>query len=236
MNQTTKNAIVANFDANISRVRSLLEVYDQLAASGPGRPSVAQTDILRAGIVLLHASLEDLIRTSSEHLLPLGDVAVLDDIGFPMPDGKNVERSRLGVLARFRSDSVQDVIRVAVAARLQRSNYNNVNEVGTALERIGVNRNVLSPDEASIEAMMKRRHLVVHRADKDPRRVPRRGVTLAQHLQKTTAERVFRYSDRAWRQRRLFRRLREEGACSKHVTDERKWLKRREPARRRENT
>ena len=49
-------------------------------------------------------------------------------------------------------------------------------------------------------------------------------------------KRVFRYSDRAWRQRRLFRRLREEGACSKHVTDERKWLKRREPARRRENT
>ena len=50
------------------------------------------------------------------------------------------------------------------------------------------------------------------------------------------AERVFGYSDRAWRQRRLFRRLREEGACSKHVTDERKWLRRREPARRRENT
>ena len=50
------------------------------------------------------------------------------------------------------------------------------------------------------------------------------------------AQRVFRYSDRAWRQRRLFRRLREEGACSKHVTDERKWLRRREPARRRENT
>ena len=187
MSRTIKDAIVANFADNLARVRSLVAVYDQIASPGAAPPTLAQTDVLRAAVVLLHASLEDLIRSSSEHLLPLAGVDVLDEIGFPTPEGRNADRIRLGALAPFRGDKVSDVIRAAVSARLQRSNYNSANEVGYALERIGVSRGVLSPDEATLEALMKRRHLIVHRADKDPTMLPGQGSALAQTLSKSTA-------------------------------------------------
>ena len=93
MDHDTKENLVANFRANIARVESLTAASDALGSPGVGRPTVHQTDILRAAVVLLHASLEDVLRSSSEHLLPYASKAVLDDIGFP--DAATGEKSSL---------------------------------------------------------------------------------------------------------------------------------------------
>ncbi|MGM0578380.1 MAG: hypothetical protein ACQEXJ_21830 [Myxococcota bacterium] len=138
MEQATRDAIVDNFSSNLARVQSLLDVHDAIGTPGPGRRTTAQTDVLRAAVVLLHASLEDLLRSSSEQLLPGAEPHVLSEIGLPRGDGTSVERFRLGELARFRGDRVDDVIRAAVMAKLERSNYNNVNQVAGALDGLGV--------------------------------------------------------------------------------------------------
>ena len=186
MNQADTDKIKSNFQANLNRVRNLVEAYDVLGTSGVGRPSAQQTDVLRSAVVLLHASLEDLIRSSSERLLPHAAKQVLDMIGFPDGPGPNKTKFSLGELNQYRSLSVDEVIQKAVQASLMRSNYNSVSELSAALQRIGMDANLLSPHQVTIESMMKRRHLIVHRADKNPMAGQGRGTPRTQHLRKTT--------------------------------------------------
>ncbi|MBL4685700.1 MAG: hypothetical protein JKY37_13990 [Nannocystaceae bacterium] len=186
MDQAIKNRIASNFNANITRVRSLIAVYDALGTAGPGRPSGQQTDVLRAGVVLLHASLEDLIRSSSEALLPSASRDVLNEIGFPDGPDQTKTKFTLGELHAYKGQTIDELIRAAVHARLQRSNYGSVAEVAAALERIGVDRVVLDPDQPILEPIMKRRHLIVHRADKNPVSTRGRGILLTVHLPKET--------------------------------------------------
>lgn len=108
MSPETKQKIASAFQANLTRIRSLVAIYDTLNTAGAGRPSVQQVDALRAGVVLLHASLEDLIRTSSEKLLPAASAEVLDEIGFPDGPDKTKQKFMLGALScRRRAPSTE---------------------------------------------------------------------------------------------------------------------------------
>lgn len=136
-------------------------------------------------MVLLHATLEDVIRTGSEELLPLGGRDVLNEVGFPDGD-ETKQKFTLGELCPYRGRTVDDVIREAVRTRLQRSNYNSVKEAASALQRIGLDPKLLGPNQDEIESLMKRRHLIVHRGDKNPLPQRGRGVPLTTHLPKAT--------------------------------------------------
>lgn len=189
MDSTEVETIAGNFDANVDRVRSLVDAFEKLAPMGPGSPSILRVDILRAAIVLLHASLEDVVRSASERLLPHCGRKILDDIGFPDGPEKTKPKFSLGDLHAYKGQSVDDLIQAAVSTSLQRSNYNSVAEIAGALERIGIKpQDVLDPHQATLEAFIKRRHLIVHRADKSPFLKRGRGVRFTQHLSKATAE------------------------------------------------
>lgn len=60
--QENLNRIKENFDRNIKRISSLLKIYDKIAIKVQGRKGITETDILRASIVMLHASLEEVMR------------------------------------------------------------------------------------------------------------------------------------------------------------------------------
>jgi len=186
MDEQARARIEQTFRANITRVKSLLDVYD-LVATRPN-PTTEQTDVLRSGVVLLHASLEDLVRSSSEELLPLQDADVLNEIGFPDGSDRTKAKFTLGELHAYKGLTVDDLIRKAVATRLQRSNYNNVSELSAALQRIGVNVSALDPHQGTLESIMKRRHLIVHRADKNPLIEPDQGIPTVQPLGRSTVD------------------------------------------------
>ncbi len=188
MEQAKIDPITRNFEVNIARVKNLVAAYDQLGSQGAGRPSTMQVDVLRSATVLLHASLEDVLRSSSEQLLATRGRDVLDGIGFPDGTDKTKQKFTLGDLHAFKGQSIDDLIQLAVITSLQRSNYNSVAEVAAALERIGIDPGVLDPDQATLESIIKRRHLIVHRADKNPDPKRGRGVLMTQHLPKSTAE------------------------------------------------
>jgi hypothetical protein len=64
---------------------------------------------------------------------------------------------------------VDDLIARSVASWLERSNFNSVSEIAIALAKVDLPRDdcaaMLDQHGANLEAMMKRRHWIVHRAD-----------------------------------------------------------------------
>jgi hypothetical protein len=161
-----KQEIEDRFSLNIARVKNLVAIYQsQLAGAGKGRRSHQKTDVLRAATVLLHASVEDVLRSLAYWKLPAASVQVLDQIPFA---GGTALKITLGALSAQRGKTVDTVIKESVDASLERSNYNSTGEVCSLLQSIGLN---VAPVQALLpvlEDAMKRRHQIVHRADANP--------------------------------------------------------------------
>jgi hypothetical protein len=178
------------FGFNLGRVDGIIEAYDRLGTAGPGRQSVQRTDLLRSAVVFLHASLEDLLRSLAEQRLPLSGLDILERV--PLPGSaadKPLFKFTLKDLATFRGEDVESVIRRAVSSYLRHSNYNSTAEIAYLLREMGVHEvtGLLAPYAGRIESMMSRRHLIVHRADRNP--VSGRGQHSAASISRETVQR-----------------------------------------------
>jgi len=161
-----KDQIAERFSQNVARVRNLVDVYETyLAGQGKGRRGHARTDVLRAATVLLHAAVEDLLRSLAYWKLPLANAEVLDKI--PLISAAPAMRYSLGALASHRGKSVDDLIIASVNGYLERSNYNNPEEVASFLTSIGIDVAKVDGWFPKLDEIMKRRHQIVHRADRD---------------------------------------------------------------------
>lgn len=161
-----KERISERFSENIARVRNLSDIYTtNLAGAGAGRRGHSKTDVLRAAVVLLHAALEDLLRSLSYWKLPAAHPDVLAKI--PLSTVAPAAKFSLGDLAAHRGKSVEDVITESVNGYLERSNYNNVEEVTRFLASVGVDVASVNMWFPKMTEVMQRRHLIVHRADRD---------------------------------------------------------------------
>jgi RiboL-PSP-HEPN len=140
-------------------------------------------DIFRATVVLIHAYLEDFLRTLGTAFLADADVSVLDDVPLVGSGTKGrAEKFFLGKLAQHRGKMVDDVIRDSVSEHLDRRTFNSVTEIISFLENIGVSPakgdwgadlEAISQSAqekcggmAALDEMIRRRHNIVHRADK----------------------------------------------------------------------
>jgi hypothetical protein len=161
-----KQRIVDRFELNIARVKNLVTIYQStLAGAGPGRRSHQKTDVLRAAVVLLHASVEDALRSLAYWKLPNAAAGVLDQ--FSLVGNGPAMKFSLGALAEHRGKTVDDVLKASVDSYLERSNYNNTVEVSGFLTQIGLNVAAVNHTYPLLEELMKRRHQIVHRADRD---------------------------------------------------------------------
>ncbi len=163
---TTRDEIEQRFLANLDRVRNVVAAYEGRVGPGGGRPTVSDADLLRAAVVLLHATLEDLIRSVLAWKLPRARAEGLRDV--PLVGTKS-SRLTLADLAAHRGLLVEDVIRDSVDAMLEYSNFNNTSEVAGSLDRVGIDpKPLLDRDARALDALMKRRHWIVHRLDRNP--------------------------------------------------------------------
>ena len=158
-----------NLDQNLARVENLVITYEtDPDAQGQGRKSAQVLDILRAAVVLLHATLEDVLRTTASWKLPTASSAALNDI--PLVGlGSSPKKFFLGELAAFRGKRVDEVLTESVQAHLEKSNYNNLGEIRALLNGIGVDESSMTPFFAALQELTDRRHQIVHRADRQPR-------------------------------------------------------------------
>ncbi|MEO6811515.1 MAG: hypothetical protein ABI353_20575, partial [Isosphaeraceae bacterium] len=92
----------------------------------------------------------------------------------------------LGDLASHRGGLVDDVIAKSVVAHLERSNYNNLGDVKDLLEGIGLSANLVDPYDKRLAALMSRRHLIAHRADRNESSGP--GQHQARSISKSAVE------------------------------------------------
>lgn len=162
-----KQIIQQRITDNLSRVRNLVAIYrTHLAGTGRGRRGAHQTDVLRSTVVLLHASLEDFLRSLAYWKLPLANKATLDDIAL-IGLGPNPKKFLLGELDTHRGKTVDQLISESVNEHLERSNYNNTIEIASLLQSLNINTAAISQHFATMELAMARRHQIVHRADRD---------------------------------------------------------------------
>jgi hypothetical protein len=158
------NDRVERYFENAARVSSLIALYNGLA-NAPDR--LNREDILRAAVVFLHASLEDFLRGLAASYLPLADENALNAVPFvgTKPSGR-AEKFLLGRLAAHRGKMVDDVLRESVEQHLERSNFNSTEEIAALLLALGYDLAPMRPLFPSLDAMMIRRHQIVHRADR----------------------------------------------------------------------
>lgn len=151
------------FDKNIARVSALTKIYDSLPAAVKGRSAGAGADVLRAGVVLLHASLEDLLRRIAKYRLPMGEDSLKQ---IPLVGCAPREKFTLSELMRLRGKTVDEVLSDSVRDFFDSSvTFNNVADIAAVLERCGIKQARIKTFYPALAELIARRHHIVHRAD-----------------------------------------------------------------------
>jgi RiboL-PSP-HEPN len=164
-----KDYTLEEFALNISRVRNLVRVYEKIRAQGSGRKSVQSTDVLRAAVVFLHGALEEVIRNLFIWKLPDAGEHTLNEIpmiGVGQPSGRP-EKFLLGKLANYKGRFVENLIRESIVQYVNYLNINNISDLRSCLEKIGLQPNQYTEYFADLAALMKRRHQIAHQADRN---------------------------------------------------------------------
>ncbi len=158
------NEIASRFEANLGRSRNLIDIYDRSISEG-GK-GVFTSDLLRVAVVLLHASLEDLLRSLAEWKLPTAEPGALEAV--PLSGTSDPRRRRFSMteLAKHRGSTVNEIVRESVRFYLERSSYNDVGQIRRLIEMCGGDPNVVNEVSRWVGPMLRRRHWIVHRADR----------------------------------------------------------------------
>lgn len=159
-------AITELLDKNLERVENLVSLYGDPT---PGRQKVKDTDVLRAALVLLHASIEDYLRSLLVWKIDTFDAETLSAYG--LPNGKPNPPKKFGMseLAQHKGKSVDDLIAEAVKTHLEEyQSFNHLGDVKDALKTCGVvSMTVENHDFDKLPEMIARRHNIVHKADRN---------------------------------------------------------------------
>jgi hypothetical protein len=150
----------------LERVRGLVDLYELLAGPISGRPTVHESDVLRAAVVFLHATLEDFLRSLAAIRLPDSSSETLQKIPPASGDGRKTTMS-LGELHDYRGRSINDFIRESIESHLSRSNYSNVGDIKRLLSDLRLEPSCVDPHAARLAALMTRRHHIAHRLDQN---------------------------------------------------------------------
>jgi len=160
--------ILQRFNDNAARVRSLLTLYEGLRPRRQGRRPLHAVDILRGATVLLHAALEEVLRATAAWRFPgLGEVVLNEVPLVGVGDSGRPEKFLLGRLAHHRAKTVQQLIDESVAAHLNYFNVNNATEIASFMRKVGVDVAPFQRYFAGLDAMIARRHHIVHQADRN---------------------------------------------------------------------
>jgi hypothetical protein len=160
-----RHVIEQRFHRNIARVRNLLTIYQTAGGNGAGRRPVHSADVLRAATVLLHASLEDAMRSIAEWKLPSAEESILNEV--PLAGSVNVrpEKFFLGKLSAHRAKTVQQLIDESVQAYLNTFTVSSIDEIAGFCTKVGVRVDEINAQFPELSEMIKRRHHIVHKAD-----------------------------------------------------------------------
>lgn len=155
------------FDKNFLRLNNLISLYKSLS-TGKGRKPTNSLDILRATTVLAHSTLEDYLRNILNWKLPLQNREKINHI--PLIGTSEIGRATkftLGDLFVHKGKTIDAVIHSSISEYLGTVSFNDTSDIASSLT--GISLTVTSEIQAvfpALNEMIKRRHNIVHRADR----------------------------------------------------------------------
>lgn len=151
------------YKEGLTRVSSLLALYEKLAKENRDKDARA-TDILRAAVVLLHASEEDYLRNVLIQWYPVkADPAALKEVPLAGTTGREAKFT-FDKLASFRGETVDELIDKSVREYFSKISFNSYTEIVGRLRKLQIE--VKSYERQSdIDALIARRHKIVHEVD-----------------------------------------------------------------------
>lgn len=135
-------------------------------------PTDLDGDFARAAVVLTHASLECFVRDIAKQGYhsaepgPLRD-RLLDKIPFVGEESSSTKYA-LARVAKHAGKSVDQLVADSINEYFASRTYNSTSELDGALKELGIDTAGLKQWYPDVQAMMKRRHRVVHEADRPP--------------------------------------------------------------------
>jgi RiboL-PSP-HEPN len=161
--------IIYIYDKNFGRTNSLLKLYKDLTIGKKGRRPVAYLDLLRVTVVMLHSTLEDYLRNLLTWKLPNSTKEKLNKI--PLYSSEYDPRKtkfELGELIEHKDKKISELINLSVVKYLDGESFNNTTDINSALLNINLNvDDSIKKYYGELDKMIKRRHKIVHQADKD---------------------------------------------------------------------
>lgn len=160
--------IKARYWANANRVGNLILLA---AKAGEGKalaglPGEA-IDVLRAAVVFLHATFEDMLRTLGRHRLGRADDAALEAIQNALGSRNQPYRFTLRELANHRGKSIDAFVDDTIGIYLSTKSFSSTSEVSAFLPMIGLDVRDFADLYPYLSELMTRRHEIVHTADLD---------------------------------------------------------------------
>jgi hypothetical protein len=154
---------------NILRTGRLIHVATATNARRTHDDREDSREVLRAAVVMLHATMEEFLRDLAAKRLPHANASTLDHIPFlGIKDSIRAEKVLLGHLAAFRGRTVDDLISASVSAHLSRLSFGDTNDIVRLLKLTRIPEERVADLFPPLSKMMKRRHDIVHRADLKP--------------------------------------------------------------------
>ncbi|UZW61543.1 HEPN domain-containing protein [Lysobacter enzymogenes] len=155
------------FRGNMERVEHLIGAARQLGRiEGDSTPQVE--DVLRAAVVFMHGTLEEVVRSLYLLRLPNASASTLDKIPFAAHNPKHRDKAiKLGELKNFAGLLVDNVIWESINRHVDSMSINNSDMLNSCLQLAGIKTEPLSGHMPELNNLMKRRHKIAHQMDRD---------------------------------------------------------------------
>jgi RiboL-PSP-HEPN len=160
------------FENNIKRVNSLIVKHNQLIkinAKTASKPTVQDTDLLRAAVVFSHAALEEAMRGAA--LIRLLKLEFVDSIAeLPLLDSDNTkptDKIKFVDLYRHKEKTIEFFLQESLKLSILRnSTFNNTTDICNHFVRLKLNGKPNDATLALLATFFERRHLIVHHSDR----------------------------------------------------------------------
>jgi hypothetical protein len=169
---STNWLLIVRFYEQKTRVENLITLYElHVGSKAKGRKTTPSADILRAAVVLLHATFEEMCRAVEKHMLPYATKEAINSVPLKgTGDRGQASKFFLGELLPFRGRTVDDLILESHKEYLSRSTYNSPDDLCAMLAKYRLDKRYFEPFLADLAELNKRRHHIVHQADSNDKK------------------------------------------------------------------
>jgi hypothetical protein len=157
------------YEKNYGRTNNLISLYTTITEGKKGRRPIENLDLLRATVVMLHSTLEDFLRNLLNWKLPNSNKERLNKIPMLITNyDPRKTKFELGELIEHKEKSIEELINLSVKEYLNSMSFNNTKDIFNALRDVElVNNEKIKSYYPEIEKMIRRRHNIVHQADRE---------------------------------------------------------------------